>query len=244
MNQAPLLAILLCAVIFSSCTRKIYQVSEFAYTGEHGTEAPNITDHEDITITYELEDKDGLMAFTVYNRMDQSLIIDFSRSSLIVGKTNLPYYENIATTSMRSVTGDFSIVELSRGEALSKFDQAQVSIAPQSEMTFQKFRIDPSLVQDMRVKDTESRSLEEFPPFTFRHYLCYRIDQDGAPRVFIEDSFEVTTTSLMGDIAFEKSLDAQTAMQTYSPIKIREKISVLGLIVFGGCIGVILWAAS
>ena len=229
-----LLLVSLSFVMFSSCSRTIYQVTEFAYTGENGTEAPNITDHEDITVTYDLDDPSGRMAFTVANRLDQSIIIDFSRSSLVAGNTNFPYYENIANTNFSATTLDYGLIETIRGTAFTQFDQAQVTIAPRSEMTFQKFILRPPEYPDSLKKLVSSHQLATFEPFSFRHYLSYRVDQPEAPQVLIEDEFEAVSVKMMGDVFFEGKKSRLTNLETSTTMKVQEKISPIGPILLLG----------
>lgn len=227
MNMKTTTLFALVSILLSSCAPQIYQVTQYEYTGQHAGTQANETTHDEITIRYNFWNEEGELGFTVFNHSDTPVMLDFSRSSLIVGGVNQPYMTGEAPTEFSGKSNSPLLFWFkTSGTATTYHEQPTVFLAPQSEMYFQKLplgtpRIAPIRVNSYKVNPVEMT--EELASFTIRHYLSYEANGQLHSAV---DSFEVSSVEVMGSIPLSEINTAATLtdhVASYDPL--REKAS-------------------
>lgn len=205
MNMKTTILFALVSILFSSCASEIYQVTQFKYTGELEEESFNSVRHGDITIRYYFWGEGGRVGFTVVNHSDKSIVIDFSKSSLIINGKNYPYARGRSVTNFESISQSDQINEvITTGSAKTQRDENYVFVAPASEMYFQKMRLYNPKVASQRLKSTESKEVDmpqNLEDFSFRHFLTYSLNGET---FVVDDRFTTKSTTLMGGMAFNQ----------------------------------------
>ncbi|MDP5170077.1 MAG: hypothetical protein NWR72_07515 [Bacteroidia bacterium] len=239
MNRFVLLLLLSSVLFGSGCQSTYYQVSKFAYTGENQGDAPHVIDHGDITISYDFWGHRNPVRFTVLNKLDKPIMMDFSQSSLIINDINLPYYQNVSNTTFQAQTDTwgFRYVE-TEGTATTEGDQATVLIAPGSKMTFQEFVLPvPEGIQ--KVNAYKTIELDSVAAYSFRNFLCYRVVGEDAQPVFIDDAFTRSKVILVGGANFSPSVQEgfrDQKMVGYQNIS-SSSVAPTGALILGSVVG-------
>ena len=249
----PFLLALLSVVLLSSCNRSIYQATELTYTGDHAGDAPYVTVHDGLILTYDFRGEGSVLSCTIQNQLNYPVVIDFTKSSLIVEGKSLPYFKStVDGTFERSGTTTMGNNVNFAGTTSTGINPFNMVIAPGTEALVACTSIShpPATYVALGTQDAISLPIEK--PWTYRHYLCYQIE-DGSPvNQFIDDSFEVVSTTIMGKAAFrsysetEKSqfaltghrvipspFEGQGTIITFVAITLPLLISV-PIIIFGG----------
>lgn len=236
MNQASVIAILLSVVVFSSCSRRVYQVSEFAYAGEHAGEASNVTEYEGVVITYDFVSEGSPLGFTVHNQLDHPIVIDFTLSSIIVGERSIPYIRQTVNATFTGLTNEVSPWEDFSGTGTVEVDLERALIVPGTKMSFQRYANEWPEKGTIYPRSGEVLTLKVEEPWSFRHHLCYRIEDGSPENIFIDDEFVLVSSRLMGANAFLQNKHSIVGKgpltgyrMEYTPPKVKELNVALSL---------------
>lgn len=223
MNMKTTILFALVSILLSSCAPQIYQVTQYEFTGHYpGTQA-NETSHDEITIRYNFWNEEGELGFTVINHSDAPVILDFSKSSLIVGGVNQSYITGEAPIEFRGKSrAPLLFWSKTAGTATIHHEQPTVFIAPQSEMYFQKLSIEIPVLEVPRsfAYDTTSLPLdEEMESRVIRHYLTFQV---GEKQQVIKDSFKIISSRAIRSYTFydiNRSASSGTQLSSYHSMK-------------------------
>lgn len=218
------LFLLAAACLFSSCTKHIYQVSTLSYTGEFAGESDNITSHENLTITYDFWRQDGMMGFQIQNHTDETMIIDFSRSSVIVGNESFSYgegqYYNDIVVRPARIDEPGAYVGTISGENRGE----QVGIPPGTRMSFSRMQLPVPILATRQtplspwVSTNPDLTLEERE---IRHRLCTYPDGRPEETVYLEDPFRLEDVMFVNTNSFLSMfnrVEASSQMKSYQGI--------------------------
>ncbi len=212
-----LIPILLLAIAGSSCTRHVYQVTQLEYTGENQGSAPNITAHENVTITYQFWHEDGKMTYSVHNHSDNMIILDFTRSSFIVGNRAIPYETGIIESNVELYDAPLNTPATYVGSiSTPSLPSPRLGIPPKTEVVVDQIAIPLPLAPIRLPGSTQSINRTWTPgqdQNSIQHYLCYTVNKLDAEPVFISDPFKILTAQIMTQPAFNVFLATQNAEQ-------------------------------
>lgn len=209
--------LLLLSIVGSSCSRYAFQVTQLEYKGENPGSASNITTHEDLTITYQFWHGDGAITYSVHNHSDEMIILDFTRSSFIIGNRAIPYETGPIESNLElynaPVNNPATYVGVVRTPSLSS---SRVGIPPGTEIILDQIAI-PLPIAPIRLNG-ESRNINRsWTPAAdqqvVQHYLCYTVKTHDAEPVFISDSFHIKSVQVMTQPAFNTFLTTQNVEQ-------------------------------
>lgn len=201
-----LISILLLGVAGSSCTRYVYQVTKLEYQGENQGESPNITAHEDVTITYQFWHDDGVMTYSVNNNTDEMIILDFTRSSFIIGNRAIPYKTGIVESNVELYEAPLNNPATYVGTVRTpSFPSPRIGIPPKTEVIVDNIAIPIPLAPTRLPGSTQNINRTWTPgpeQNMIRHYLCYTVKTNDAEPIFISDSFQIASAQVMSRPAF------------------------------------------
>ncbi len=100
--------IIIAALIFASCGSYI-QIADTGTTNCKTDNNTHIFENDSIKITYGFWANHGNMAFTIYNKTDKPLYINWRNSSFIVNGVKHDYWSDIATTKTAALTLSYAI---------------------------------------------------------------------------------------------------------------------------------------
>lgn len=208
---------LLLSIVGSSCSRQAYQVTQLEYKGQNPGTTPNITTHDDLTITYQFWHGDGTITYSVQNHSDEMIILDFTRSSFIIGNRAIPYETGPIESNLElynaPVNNPATYVGVIRTPSLSS---PRVGIPPGTEIILDQIAI-PLPLAPIR-QNGENRNINrswtpEGGQQVIQHYLCYTVKTHDAEPVFISDSFHIQSVQVMSRTAFNTFLMSQNVKQ-------------------------------
>lgn len=211
------LPLLLVSILGSSCTRYAFQVTQLAYEGENQGSAPNVVEHNDLTITYQFWHEDGAITYSVQNHSDEMIILDFTRSSFIIGNRAIPYETGSIESNVElydaPVNHPATYVGIVETPSLSS---SKVGIPPKTEIIMDQVAIPIPLAPERLNGGTQKVNRGWTPPAeqqVLQHYLCYTVKTHDAEPVFISDSFRIESVQVMNRTAFNTFLLSQNADQ-------------------------------
>lgn len=215
-------------LLVSACTSYVQVVetksNDVSYQGDN-----YIYEDESLKITYDLWQEEGKLAFTIYNKSERALYLDWGKSSFILGETSVKYWQNesrteselhlISDSSYRISKGN---VLLTEGTVLSKSTSSEriILIEPKTKVN----GLFPILVNGayltwnnqgssiMPVNNSRPDKLAEVyiedynesnTPFEFRNYLNFARKADFSDEFFIDTKFYVSKLQRMPKNHFE-----------------------------------------
>lgn len=211
------LPLLLLSIIGSSCSRHTYQVTQLEYKGQNLGSAPNITTHDDLSITYQFWQNDGTITYSVKNHSDEMVILDFTRSSFIIGDRAIPYETGPIESNVElynaPANNPATYVGVVRTPSLAS---SKVGIPPKTEIILDRIAI-PIPLAPIRINDGGQKITRGWTPAAdqqvIQHYLCYTVKTHEAEPVFISDSFQIKSVQVMTQPAFNAFLTTQNVEQ-------------------------------
>lgn len=205
-------------LILFSCSRhiSIYEIS---------TNSPNITDgrlfvfeNDTVKITYSFWDENGVMAYSVYNKLSTPLYIDWKKSSMIRNGNKIDYWKD-GVTSSGSFTGRLysgtitpnSIYSIGSGQySFESIKPERVTfLAPNSSITRVQNKLfnsiktivsKPYLKKKLNKYDGSSTKEVEYKnydptvtPLLFRNFLSISTTETFTNEKYIDNTFYVST---------------------------------------------------
>lgn len=222
----------LAILFFSGCTQKAYQLTQIQQTSSLQQS------DDDISIGYSFWNEEGKLGFVINNPTDEPVIVDFSRSSMIINGENVPYQPDQRTVTIETITRPKLLLRTkTRGTATIEIAEPTVFIAPHTQMQIQRLPVNIPVLEPRKLmeftKDTALMT-PELRAFDIRHYLSYQVGEEHRVAV---DSFRLSSVEVLSDLKFaERYPDATSDNQliSYQTIKTtslkRENIFALMLL--------------
>lgn len=208
-------SILICItslLVLSSCTKYVQMVtvkSDFI-------EQDSLLRYSNDTfeIVYNLFEKNGLLAFSIYNKSNKPLYIDWKRSALIQGEQRRVYWKN--TSTFYSVTEgnsirwlrDYSTSNHNSFGVISTPEQIAF-IPPKTAVSMARFTLGNTIWKKGLEEEVEYRNTsvlskfksKEFDndssPAAFRNFLTLSLDHSFKTEFYIDHSFWVSKITHM-----------------------------------------------
>jgi len=206
---------LLCVILLQSCKPAKYvqvlytessdtKISERFYTFENDT----------MKITYDFNISQNSFYFTIYNKLNRAIYIDWSKSVYNVNNYNLKYtYDGKADTNQNSYIINNMIKRINPKHGIPSYSEVEIKenvrIKPLSEFSAAKFHIYKGNVINLDKYKLSIQPLNEFPeskttkvyeqeyteqnsPLHFSNTLTFYFTQTNRDEFTVKNSFHVT----------------------------------------------------
>lgn len=226
------LIILLCLMLLG-CTSSYVQVFETNSSIERDTDGFYVYENDSLKMTYSLWKAKGLMTFSIYNKLDKPLYIDWKKSSYIDNSVKLNYWVNEEKTIGLSayVSYYYDGPLLKPGFAINSAGLASLSstvkveritfIPPSSNYYRSQFHILPinffkldtkTEFDEVPRKDKPKKSTrvykatftKEESPLVFRNFLTFSFSEDFETEFYVDNEFYIQQISEMDKRHFEQ----------------------------------------
>lgn len=213
-----ILTCIIAVLSFSSCTKYVQMVTIKSDFLEKDSLLRYSTDT--FEIVYNLFEENGLLAFSIYNKSNKPLYIDWKRSAFIKGEHRQVYWENTAT--FYSVTEGNSIRWLRDYSTSNHYSFGVIStpeqiafIPPKTAVSMARFTLGNTIWNDGLKEEAEYRNAsvlskfksKEFEnnnsPAAFRNFLTLSLDHKFETEFYIDHSFWVSKITHMKFENFE-----------------------------------------
>lgn len=190
---------LLSVVLLSSCTKSIYHVASVQSEQVKSIENDFLFENEDLKVVYNLWEPGGRMRFLVYNKTDQPLYIDWSKSFLGRNDTKMlysqlpPFTKKEYIDTVRYVYRN-AFVEPYRITARANLP---TEIPSQTYVAIADFPIQ-QVVLNAKTKDKVFTYTKENSPLRVGQQLTYSFDKTLANARSVEHSFWVDKIQVVG----------------------------------------------
>lgn len=202
------------AVLFSSCSYEYVTIaSDDAFTNDNND---LVSENDSVRIVYNFHGDNGLVNISIYNKMSEGLIVDWSRSALVIGETALVYYDprlRIRGNIRTPVNQDPMFDKSQSLSATVQRDEAKGFIPPQSKITERGYHLVRSgrmstdsmnMVQEKlnsgytKLNIKKGTFTKSDSPIVFRSYLTF-LSANNETQVFtITNSFYVSEVVTSG----------------------------------------------
>jgi len=179
MKKIALLPIIIIALFISSCKMHVFYVksninkeADTAYVFENDT----------VRIKYDLWDKRGKMHFSIYNKLNVPLFIDWKNSAFILNDLPIPYWID-RTNTKSSGSGVAYKGIASYNSAGSTVREDRVTFIPPHSKIIKDFNGHLCKTDYPKSEDVNKK---------FRNYIAYSINEDTHGESFADIDFEVT----------------------------------------------------
>ena len=186
-----------------SCTATRYQLTTFAAPEGFSGAAPNVRQHDSVTIEYDFGGQDNEMSFMVQNHTARPLFLDFTGSYLMVNDVSV-LYSHSTTEGELNLRQENLLIEIApvnrlnfSGTGSSSSFGAVVLIPPNARSYFQRITL-PTPLMGLEVERHQQGTLrvhqarlESAAGSTYRHVLSFRPGSPDNEPFMVEDSFVV-----------------------------------------------------
>ncbi len=229
MEKLIKLSILVLGLSLTRCSSVLYQVVELEPKNtQTNNDGYPIFENDTVRITYSFWDKNGIMAFQIFNKSNKDLYINWEKSSFIVNSQKFKYWEDKTTISSGAVylskkkAGYFDNFGVGLSSSTIVKDEKISFIPPQSYIYKYTYVLHPGNYfplspnqKKIYVKkdDTQPRSTvrnvyyiqdtftENNSPMMFRNYLNFSFEESFIQKFSYDNAFYVKKV-----LEFEKRL--------------------------------------
>ena len=193
--------ILLALALFSltSCHEDFYQIS--TVYGEN-TDSQQQFENEDIVLKYNFWEDGGILSFTITNKTDKPIFIDWSHSNFIFNGYSYDYYSNetkistLGVYSGKSINGVYDS-EHHSGTSIKTStitrERSNAQIPPNSYVQAKVVNMDfPKLKMKSEITFEKSTTL-----LNIRSYLAYSKTKDMDELIYIDNEFWIESVEVL-----------------------------------------------
>lgn len=216
--RLALFSVIFC-LLLCSCTKyvNVYEVKP-ASSGIT-TKIYYIFENDVVTITYSFWKERGVLSYTLYNKLDKPIYIDWKKSSLVRNSQKLDYWNDETITNSKGRTvynsglyfGYYDLLTLSNTLTESKSVKPEriTFIAPRSAITRSKFVLYDLPYRDMKklsstrnIKESNSNKTydvryieynQQNTPLSFRNYLTFSSTENFEREAVIDNEFYISS---------------------------------------------------
>jgi hypothetical protein len=140
---------LLVVIYFNAGAQTIYQVSEWESPSAKLDEKNNfVFSNDDVLITYNFWSSNAEVEFSIYNKSDQPITIDWSKSHFILHNYSNDYFNGsestFSTSNLSRITGYYTSSSTATSVSTVQRDILYTHLPPNSAVA-EKFKINPTL---------------------------------------------------------------------------------------------------
>lgn len=197
--------IILISISCYSC-RTVYQVTETESTNVKADNLDKKYFYEDdnLKIYYDLWSRKGTLTFTLYNKTNKPIYIDWSHSNFIWNGYSIDYQKDVEIVKGIGSSTVLNNGIITQGFSIRTKERPQTQLPPNSQIVVHKFNIDMPTIKfeysEQKVKEIEYSKETSF--FKFRNYLAYTFDKDMSDLKFIDNDFWVKKVYEMSEKSF------------------------------------------
>ncbi len=225
--------VVLTLLLFSNCTNHYIRIFEASSNNTKLKDGYLVFESDSIKVTYEFWAEKGVLSFSVYNKLDKPIYINWKNSSFIYNSLKLNYWIDEQQTTFSNYYGSYFYKGplIKSGYTLSEGVQTGQSniikpekttfIPPQSFYYRSQFYILPSeyfltnsdsfekttvIRNDDSSKKTNIYTLnfkEENSPLKFRNFLSISLEENSNNFIYIDNSFYLKSINEMDYLHFE-----------------------------------------
>ena len=230
-------------IAFFSCTTKFVEVYKT------GTISPNIIivkdsscylyENDTLKLAYDFWGKSGIFSFTVYNKLDRPIYIDWKKANYFANGNKYEYWNDVTFSKSKSVSTGSTLISTNT-TTLSTRDERITFIAPKTSITKSKFKIlsasnldwnkDVEKMETIRNDNPNKKTLiyvkkfsPENSPLILRNFITFSLKEDFSSEFFIDHFFFVKEINNMDIKNFREAFscdpsynnDAQTIYNEY-----------------------------
>jgi hypothetical protein len=198
------------AFSFFSCVSTYYQVSEIR-TNPAQMQSNNTYEDSAVKISYNFWSTGGVIKFTLYNKLNVPIYINWERSNFILNGQSTEYTENttisipqggyLKTMALASANGSEHFVSIANKEQISS------QLPPHSYISVNKFALNEpyfDIGHFPKAYDSITYSAEN-SILHFRNYIGYTTDQNLSNLKFIDNEFWVGKITTMNGKYFDEN---------------------------------------
>jgi hypothetical protein len=219
--------LILTLALFSSCSKEFIQIFDTATTNTNSADGFWVLETDSIKVTYDFWTTKGVMSFSVYNKLDKPIYIDWKNCSFIYNSNKLNYWADEQKSTLASYYGGYyySGPLIKPGVTITEGVQASASVTVKSErITFippksfyyrSQFYLMPVEYYKMDAKtatktivprnDKPNKKTTVYEknfdytttPLKFRNYLAFSFTENSTDFFFVDNEFYLTSVKEM-----------------------------------------------
>lgn len=206
MKNFTFFAFIISLLLLASCKTNYYQISEIE-TESSLTNDENqlIYENEDLTVSYDFWSNNGKADFNIYNKTNENLIIDLTKSFLIINDKAFDYFQNriftdsYATSVATPGLWNVKTVGVSSNQTVGYEEKNTMIIPPNSYKTISEYTLGNDLYSDCDYELYPSRKEiktqnfnKENSPIRFSNRVSYKLGTTEANQSF-ENKFYISS---------------------------------------------------
>lgn len=222
-----IITVFLLSLIFTSCAKQFIQVFDTQSVNTKLSNESYIYESDTLKITYSFWAEKGVMAFSVYNKLNRPIYIDWKNSSFIYNDHKLDYWIDEQQTKTAGYYGGYYYKGplIKPGLAINEGIQSSVAetvkperitfIPPKSYSSHSQFYLLPvdflKIDKDKMTKESVSRNdnpnkqtiiyEQKFDvsntPLSFRNYLAFSFSETSKDFYFVDNGFYLSAVKEM-----------------------------------------------
>jgi hypothetical protein len=210
-----ILALILILFLLSSCATQMIQVFDTSTTNTKLVDSNWVFENDTVKIVYSFWESNGKMEFTVYNKLNKPIYIDWKNSSFIYNGNKLDYWIEEQKTSQASSAAYYKGI-IFQGSSSTTVKPEKVTFIPPNSLYSRspKFHLQPTLLvvshamenqitvpNYINPKKTDTIIQENFTfsdsPLKFRNYLAFSFSENSESFFFVDDEFYLSSVKEM-----------------------------------------------
>lgn len=213
-------------VLLSSCSKQFIQIFDTSSNNSKLTDGFWVYETDSIKLTYVFWANKGVMSFSVYNKLDKPIYIDWKNSSFIYNSNKLNYWIDEQQSSIASYYGSyyyngplikpgFTINEGVQVSSSTTVKPERITFIPPKSYYYRSqfyllpidyFKINDSLTKtvgprnDNAKKKTivyEKKYDNSSSPLKFRNYLAFTFTENSSDFLFTDNEFYLSSVKEM-----------------------------------------------
>ncbi|WP_338872699.1 hypothetical protein WBJ53_28630 [Spirosoma sp. SC4-14] len=202
-------------LLLTSCTRNV-QVVTLRGNNVKPTDTGLILDNDTLTLRYTFTSERGRIHFSITNKLNQPLYVDWKRSSLIVGQDKVDYWRDVSGIELTSYNSRYGRYSIGRAVGTVSKDEQVTFIPPKTKIDKQQFVVlptgnlhlsgTPEVIQEKPKWNPERKKPvnihtfmygDEKSPLSFRNYITLSTDKDFKTEFHIDTQFWASDVKVM-----------------------------------------------
>jgi hypothetical protein len=179
-------------IYLSSCSKKYIQVFETASTNTKNIDSTWYFENDTIKISYQFWAEKGVLSFSIFNKLNKPIYVDWKKSAFIFNGNKINYWDNIEKTSFKSNgysyyytgpnirPGQYNMVtNTTYGNVVTTKPEQTTFIPPMSQYTRSQFFIMPITYFKMKNLDYKRYNVSD-PNNNKNKYVIYQMDYNSS----------------------------------------------------------------
>lgn len=212
--KKKLLLLFIALSIFGCKSISYVQVFETKTNNVKTVDETYLFENDSLTITYNLWRERGLMQFTIYNKLNVPLYIDWRKSSYIDNAVKLNYWEDVERTNAIYASYSYAGSPYTAGSIGSSStamikEERITFIPPKAKYTRSQFYIIPKSFtvldkkgpyKDVLLKEDSQKTTKVYykefskdeTPRAFRNFLTFSLTEDFTQEFYVDNEFYIS----------------------------------------------------